>query len=729
MKHLLPLLTLLALIGLQAADEPAPVPSPAMPDVPFPQPVSRQFSNHPDLGDVAFKRLLVDREDRVHVLSDRGLCRLVGDQLALDRQFRPLVGRTARDITLARGELWQLFDREFLCNGLTGRFVADVGEKDFRAFAVGPELSALLVGPTNAVLFREPQFLPLAAPRSLGIERVYAGQGNFYTLSPDTIRRVRGNQLELFHAGSGLTSLAFRTNQVLVGTRNGYYGLDPRTGGVNLPLQDRLPWNEITSLAIATNGIWAGTSRGTFLHAGMGMFRYFAGRRWLKDDHVIDLAVDASGNLFVLTRSGLSEIAFPRMTLEDKARHFEQKIRQRHMRYGFSSELHLRAAGDPASAELVDTDNDGSWSSYYLASQALHFGATGEESARQNAWETFATLERLQAIAGLNGFPARTFERTGFKVSDPDRWRPAADPRWEWKGHTSSDEITAQTFAYAVLYETCATTVEERNRIATAYDRIMSHILGNNLHLVDADGRPTLWGRWHPDYVNSYPPTIVDRRLLSSEIVAFLQFAHRITGRPAYRQRATELLVDYGYLQNITNTMADIRVTSGHVYEGHDMGDRWNHSDDLLAFVNYWTLCRYALTDHLRRQFADAVRDHWDIERIERNPLWSFVLASTGDREGDILGALWTLRSFPLDLVTWDVSNSHRRDIVRLQSNFRGQETRSLLPPGERPTTRWNGNPFQLDGGDGGHTELAGDEFLLPYWMGRYLRLIAPPAP
>lgn len=719
MKRLFTLLSLLALGA--TAGEPPPA---AIPDIPFAQPVSRQYPNHPDLGEATFRRLLVDREDRVYVLSDRGVCRLLGGNLALDREYRPLVGRTARDITLARGELWQLFPDEFLCNGLTGRFVASLGQQDFRAFAVGPDLSALLVSATNAVLFREPRFLPLVAPGSLGIERVYAGLSDFYTLSPDTIRRVNGTRLELFHAGSGLTALAFRTNQVLVGSRNGYYGLDPRTGGVNLPLQERLPWNEITSLAVATNGIWVGTSRGVFLHAGMGMFRYFAGRRWLKDDDVLDLALDSTGSLLALTRSGLTEIAFPRMTLEEKARHFEREIRQRHLRYGFCSELHLRAAGDPATAELIDTDNDGSWSSYYLASQALHYGATGEESARQNAWETFATLERLQAITGLDGFPARTFERTGFKVSDPDRWRPAADPRWEWKGHTSSDEITAQTFACAVLFETCAITAAERDRIATAYDRIISHILRNNLNLVDADGTPTLWGRWHPDYVNSYPPTIVDRRLLSAEIVAFLQFAHRITGKDRYRQSVTELLVQHGYLQNITNTMANIRATPGHVYQGHDMGNTWNHSDDLLAFVNYWTLCRYALTDHLRRQFAAAARDHWDIERIERNPLWSFVLAGTGDREGDLLGALWTLRSFPLDLVTWNVRNSPRLDIERLPSNFRGQETRSLLPPGERPVMRWNGNPFRLDGGDGGHTELAGDEFLLPYWMGRYLRLI-----
>jgi hypothetical protein len=46
------------------------------------------------------------------------------------------------------------------------------------------------------------------------------------------------------------------------------------------------------------------------------------------------------------------------------------------------------------------------------------------------------------------------------------------------------------------------------------------------------------------------------------------------------------------------------------------------------------------------------------------------------------------------------------------------------LPPDERQITRWNTQSFILDGGTGGQIEFAGDEFLLPYWMGRYYRLI-----
>jgi len=37
---------------------------------------------------------------------------------------------------------------------------------------------------------------------------------------------------------------------------------------------------------------------------------------------------------------------------------------------------------------------------------------------------------------------------------------------------------------------------------------------------------------------------------------------------------------------------------------------------------------------------------------------------------------------------------------------------------------RHNKNEFIIDGGSGAHQQLAGDEFLLPYWMARYLNVI-----
>jgi hypothetical protein len=274
------------------------------------------------------------------------------------------------------------------------------------------------------------------------------------------------------------------------------------------------------------------------------------------------------------------------------------------------------------------------------------------------------------------------------------------------------------------MWECVARTPDEKARIARFYDKIISHIVRNNLYLVDIDGKPTLWGRWNPDYVNSYPHSIVDRRLNSAEIIGMLQFAYRATGNPAYAEKAIDLLNNSGYLANILSPMRGIQLTKGHIYEGEDMGNSWNHSDDLLSFIADWVLYRFALNDALRVQFAAAIKDHWEIEKLERCPLWAFVYASTGATDFDIAGALWTLRRFPIDLIDWTVTNSRRQDLTRLPANFRGQETAELLPPGERRIMRWNGNPFILDGGVDGRGELAGDEFLLPYWMARYLKII-----
>ncbi len=696
----------------------------AVPDTPFKQAVAVRTELAPELQGTGFQRLALDHNGVAYVLTDKGVARLFDHRLALDLSFRPLAGRLARDITLLGGNLYYLFDDEMLSNAHAGVPFARLPAGVYRHFALAADGTVLLSGATNLAFYGGGQLtvVPFAIPRA--DERLYAWGNEFFVLTTNAVYRVAWPRIGLFLRGTGLTALAFRGTQAWVGTHAGYYGVDLVSGQSNIPLQTRLPATDITCLAATANGLWAGTTRGVFAEFGRGQFRYFASRRWLDDDTVVDLHPGANGDLYVLTRAGLNKIEFRAMTLAQKAAYYDQKVRQRHIRYGLCAELRLRQPGDIASAEMIDTDNDGSWSSYYLASQAFRYAVTGEEEARANAWETFDALERLQTINGLDGFPARTFERRGFKVSDPERWRVAPDPNWEWKGHTSSDEITAQTFAYAVLLETTARTPAERERIATDYDRMLGHIVRHDLYLVDVDGKPTLWGRWNPEYVNRYPPTIEDRRLNSAEIVAFLQFGYRVTGKEAYRRQALELLDRYGYLRNITNTLRNIRFTSGYVYQGNDMGSEWNHSDDLLAFINDWTLYRYALTPQLRRDFAAAIRDRWEIEAPERCPLWDFIYAMTGAPVFDLEGALWTLQRYPLDLTDWTIVNSARRDLTRLPDNFRKRQSEQLLAPDERPTMRWNGNPFTLDGGNGGLTELAGDEFLLPYWLGRYLRLL-----
>ena len=90
--------------------------------------------------------------------------------------------------------------------------------------------------------------------------------------------------------------------------------------------------------------------------------------------------------------------------------------------------------------------------------------------------------------------------------------------------------------------------------------------------------------------------------------------------------------------------------------------------------------------------------------------------------------AIWYLQNYPLDLVNWTVKNSQRKDIERIAPNFRKQTTTEVLPPDELGISRHNSNRFDLDDGDGGRSEYsAGDIWLLPYWIGRYLGVISAP--
>ena len=87
--------------------------------------------------------------------------------------------------------------------------------------------------------------------------------------------------------------------------------------------------------------------------------------------------------------------------------------------------------------------------------------------------------------------------------------------------------------------------------------------------------------------------------------------------------------------------------------------------------------------------------------------------------------AIWYLQEYPLDLINWDVVNSHRQDIKPIPENFRQQTIEEVLPPDELPIRRHNANRFGLDRGSGGRSESsAGDIWLLPYWLGRYLEVI-----
>ena len=185
----------------------------------------------------------------------------------------------------------------------------------------------------------------------------------------------------------------------------------------------------------------------------------------------------------------------------------------------------------------------------------------------------------------------------------------------------------------------------------------------------------------------------------------------------------------YGYLENLMRPMKEI----GRAPEDADdwskmLSEGWNHSDDEMYYCGYWGLYRYAFNDTLKAKYKNAIIDHWESERPEKEGLWNIMTALTGAAEFDLEEAIWFLKEYPLDLIDWTIINSHRIDIEMIDPGFRRQTTKEVLPPDELPVARHNANRFDLDSKGAGKSEYsAGDIWLLPYWMGRYLGVISEP--
>ncbi|MEP7111157.1 MAG: hypothetical protein ABI760_24385 [Ferruginibacter sp.] len=697
----------------------------AEPDKPFKQAVSRKYITPESLKGSTLKKVVTDYNDNVYVLTGKGVFRVDEKALVKDLRYTPLAQKIPADITVQEGSghLFYLYEDRWLTNGYAGVPYKIFPKGKYDQFAVAADGSLLLVG-TNAVsLCRNSKITDIPNPEDK-IIAVQVNSGIFYAVSASGIYQLSGDHFITIHKGKSLQAMTFRDNEIIIGTAGGYYGINKFTGDTSFSLQNKLPVENINCLQVIDNRIWAGSATGAFMKEPQGTYRYYASKRWLNEDKVTGIAADSQGNAYILTTTGLNKIEFISQTLLEKATYFQDKIRQRHIRYGFISNVTLQSPGDLSTAQMTDTDNDGLWTAFYLGSQAFRYAVTGDKNAKRYAWEAFEAYERILSVNPLKGFPARTFERKGYKNSDPQAWHDSQDPEWEWKGTTSSDEFVGYIFIASLLDEMVAETDSEKKRVADFIDKILTHIIDNNYYFVDANGKPTLWGRWNPEYINSFPESVEDRKLGSAHIIAGLQLGYALTGKEKYKTEAFRLINEFGYLKNMLVSYTKIKETPGTIRMGIDLGvGGWNHSDDEMAFLTYWPLYRYAFTPALQQQYKEVIIDHWKIEKPERNALWNLITFAT---EGtcDEPSVYWHLREFPMDLVRWNVQNSHRKDIVMLSPNFRNQTTEVLLPPGETPIHRHNANAFDLDGGESGMSELAGDEYLLPYWMARYLKLI-----
>jgi len=708
-------------------------------DTPYIQDLSIKY--YKTAEDVDLKKVFMDRNGVIQVLSKEGLMRthdgqfLYPGELILDRTYRPLTDKNITDVTIIRDQFVYLDDVAVLSNAWAGKLFIRHGLKNASMLAGSNDFEFLISDGKSIEFLAEDKVVwnGLMDGDMVRDIRFDENTKTFWVLGENTISEFTpsSKMLETVYTANGMTSFVITDTKIIAGTMEGYQVLDKSTGKKSGALQSKLPWTEITAIEEIDGKLWFGSTKGAFMLKDNGKFNYYYGERWLPGNQVLHISKGTDHSVLVLTDQGIGQIVFKEMTLYDKALYYENQVRDRHIRLGFNATLVSMEKGNVNSGRLSDSDNDGLWTSMYLGGEIFRYAVTKSPEALQNCRESLDAMERLYSINPVPGFPSRSFERSGYipLLGNPERWQHTDDPEWDWKATTSSDEAIGHIFAFGAMAE-LFDDEDLKSRAITLIDTLMSHVVKNDMYMVDFDGKPTTWGKWNPDYVNARPKMVGDRKLNSSNIIGMLQTAYHFTGKEKYKDKAFELMNEHGYLENLMRPINEI----GQAPEDADdwskmLSSSWNHSDDEMYFVGYWGLYRYAFNDSLKQMYKEAIIDHWEAERPEKEGAWNIMTAMVGTDEFDLEEAIWYLQEHPLDMIDWEIMNSHRKDLEFLEPNFRNQTIKEVLPPDERPIQRHNGNMFRLDRnrGNGVSEHSAGDIWLLPYWMGRYLGVISAP--
>lgn len=491
--------------------------------------------------------------------------------------------------------------------------------------------------------------------------------------------------------------------------------------------------NLSVAIRLEDGTIWAGSDRGVMLKApGATRWRVFHSKRWLPSDEVKDLAIVGPREVLVSTSAGMGKLVERDNTLERKMATVNDSLQKHHVRFGQVAEIYLNKSGDVDAGHVQpSSDNDGLWTSIYVAAEAFRYAVTKDPVAKKNARKSLEALMFMEKITGIPGFCARSY----VPISDDPKkyggeWHRSADGKWWWKGDTSSDELDGHYFAYAVYYDVAADEAEKKE-IAGFVERITDHVIDHGFYYVGPPGKPTTWGVWSPKSLNHDLKWINARGLNSMEILSHLKVAEFIVGKPRYAEAYKDLIQTHGYAANTV-----------------DQKIIWppelvNHSDDELAFLAYYPLMIYERDQALRRWYLASLRRSYLIERPEGSPLFNLITGAC------VQANTWTdplkrpdqayvnpkyydrdvcmawFREVPADTIVWGAKNSGRRDIAVDGANrFRRARGQTVVPVSERRWMRWNGDPYELDSGSDGRERDDGAAILLPYWMGRYHRLI-----
>jgi len=543
-----------------------------------------------------------------------------------------------------------------------------------------------------------------------------AGDKTVFAATETNISVIHGKRMEWqnIHPGNcgmpdaRIYSLCFDgAGYIWAGTENGAYIYDTMSEWLSPERIMQLPKNPVYKTVFdSEGGIYFASDAGV-IRVKDGQKKYFPAERWVPDDKINDIAVTPDGSvIYAATDCGLSVISSFDCTLKQKADYYDEQIEKHNVRRGFISAL-------TADGSVHISDNDGLWTSWYVAAQCFRYAVTKETDALEKARRSMNALIFLENITGIDGFPARAVRYPGEKGfgNGHREWSLSPDKTCEWRGDTSSDEITGHFFGLSIYYDLCANT-EEKELISRALCKIGEHIVSNSFRLIDRDGEPTTWAMWNPESLNHEDRWFGERGTNSLELLMYLKVCHHVSNDEKWNGLYMDMVKKYHYPLNVTRH----KIRDAHICQ----------IDDRLAFLSSLVLLRLEKDEALKKYYLCGLEDHWQYIKMERQPLYTFIHAVFTGNDDDIAMAVRSLKENPLDLTVYNIKNSKRRDIVydTIQAQFNEPPLlKEPLPYDEINSIHQSGNSFAPDHRGDGRIQ-PGSSFLTAYWFARYAGIL-----
>jgi hypothetical protein len=384
---------------------------------------------------------------------------------------------------------------------------------------------------------------------------------------------------------------------------------------------------------------------------------------------------------------------------ESDALSIDAVLQGRHVPYGTVLNPIFAAPGSAQIAGYTRCGDSAIWTGHYLAAEAYRYRVTRSAEALANARGALAGIAMLVDVTGTNllarcAVPADSPYAKGI-ASEEDHngvhTGVSGGRTWTWIGHTSRDQYTGVFFGMGVAYDLIEDAAT-RAQIAAVTTRLLTQLIDWNWNVVMPDGSLSTTFLIRPD-----------------QRLAFLQVGKHVN--PAQ------------FADTYARDAAGLAVTTGLPLGIDSSDDKSSYFKFNLDFISLFNLIRLERDAGLRASYEQGYAAIRRVTSGHRNAHFNMIdRALHGPNEARDAEARADLEAW-LKRPRTDVFVDWRGKLAACGSN----EACSPLAVEQRPPSDfvWQIDPFQLSGGGGGVIETAGIDYILPYWMARYYRVIS----